>query len=248
MKNVAIEDERWAGLYRIGAWSALIIGALFMTEMVVYIASSAPNLADAAGWLTLFQKNRLLGLVNFGILEFYGLVLFVPMFLALYLSLKRISESWMAIAALLGFTGIAVNFATGKLFTLLALSDLYASAGTGAQRSQFLAAAQAALAQSAQGGIGGGVEGGVPLAVAGLIISVVMLRGKTWGKGAAYVGILANGIGLVMYVRAAAATTFNGSPFFGLFFLLSVAWFFLIARRLFQLGRIDALQASPLNG
>jgi MYXO-CTERM domain-containing protein len=46
-----------------------------------------------------------------------------------------------------------------------------------------------------------------------------------------------------MYLRAAAVSEPGGSPFFGLFFLLSVAWFFLIARRLFQLGRAD----SPLT-
>jgi len=241
--NDRIEDTKWKSLYKVGAWSALIIGSLFILEMIVYIASSAPSLADAAGWLMLFQKNRLLGLVDFGILEFYGLVLFVPMFLALYTSLKRVSEGYMSIAAILSFTGIAVNFATSKLFSLLSLSDLYASAETDAQRSQFLAAAQAALAQSAQGGIGGGVEGGIPLAVAGLIISAIMLRSKILGKGTAYVGILANGIGLVMYIRVAAVTAFDGSPFFGLFFLLSVIWFFLIARRLFQLGQID----SPMN-
>jgi hypothetical protein len=246
--NDQIEDYKWKSLYKVGAWSALIIGSLFTIELIVYIASSAPSLADAAGWLTLFQKNRLLGLVDFGILEFYGLVLFVPMFLALYTSLRRVSEGYMSIAAILAFTGIAVNFATSKLFCLLSLSDLYASAGTDVQRSQFLAAAQAALAQSAQGGIGGGVEGGIPLAVAGLIISTVMLRSKILDKSTAYVGFLANGTGLVMYISAAAATAFGGSPFFGLFFLLSVAWFFLIARGLFQLGRIDSPQASSMNG
>lgn len=235
--NDQTTDSNRKSLYKVGAWSALIVGALFIIELIVYIAGSAPSLADTAGWLMLFQKNRLLGLVDFGILEFYALVLFVPMFLALYVALKRASESYMAIAAVLAFVGIAVNFATSKLFSLLSLSDLYAAATTDAQRSLFLAAAQAALAQSAQGGIAGGVEGGVPLAVAGLIISAVMLRSNIFGRGTAYVGILANGVGLVMYIRAAAAPAFEGSPFFGLFFVLSVMWFFLIARKLFQLGQ-----------
>jgi hypothetical protein len=235
--NDQIADSKWRSLYQVGGWGALIVGTLFIIEMIVYIASSAPSLADAPGWLMLFQKNRLLGLVDFGILEFYGLVLFVPMFLALYVALKRASESYMMIAAILAFVGIAVNLATSKLFSLLSLSDLYAAATTDALRSQFLVAAQAALAQSAQGGISGGVEGGIPLAVAGLVISFVMLRSKIFGKASAYVGVLANGIGLVMYISAAAGPAFGGSPFFVLFFLLSVIWFFLIARRFFQLGQ-----------
>jgi len=229
-------DPKWKGLYKAGGWSALIIGAFFIIEMFAYIASSAPSLADAPGWLMLFQKNRLLGLLDFGILEFYGLLLFVPMFLALSTALKKASESYTAVAAILAFIGIAVNLATSKLFLLLSLSDLY-TAATDTLRSQFLAAAQAALAQSAQGGIGGGVEGGIPLAVAGLIISSVMLRSMVFGKGSAYVGILANGIGLVMYIGATASTSFGGSPFFGLFFLLSIIWFFLIARNLLQMSK-----------
>ena len=135
--------------------------------MIVYIATSAPSLTDAAGWFSLFQNNRFVGLVDFGILELYALILFVPMFLALYAVLRRASESYMAIAAILAFVGIAVNFATSKLFSLLTLSDLYAAATTAAQKSQFLAAGQATLAVGALGGIGGSVEGGIPLAVSG---------------------------------------------------------------------------------
>ena len=143
----------------------------------------------------------------------------------------------MAIAAILAFVGIAANFATSKLFSLLALSDLYAAATSAALKAQFLAAGQAALAVSAQGGIGGSVEGGVPLAVAGLIISAVMLRSHILGRAAGYAGILANGIGLLMYLRAAAAPAMAGSPFFGAFFLLSVIWYLSIARGLFQFGQ-----------
>lgn len=237
----SLEERPSKQVYKVGAWSALIVATLFTTELIFYIASAAPSLTDAVGWLLLFQRNRLLGLIDFGVLEFYGLILFVPMYWALYTSLKRGREGSLSIAAILAFSGVAVNLATSKLFALLTLSDLYAAPGMEAQRPQFLAAAQVALAQSAQGGIGGGVEGGVPLAVAGLIISIVLLRSTRPAKGTAFVGILANGIGLVMYIRAAAVTEPAGSPFFGLFFLLSVTWFFLIARRLFQLGWVEAL-------
>lgn len=232
-----IADPNWKSLYKAGGWSALITGALFLIEMIVYLASSPPSMADAAGWFMLFQKNRLLGLADIGALEFCGLVLFVPMFLSLYAALKRANESYMAIAAILAFVGIAVNFATSKLFPLLSLSDLYSAATTETLKSQFLAAGQAALDQTSQGGIGGGVEGSTPLAVAGLIISFVMLQSRIFGKGTAYVGILANGIGLVLYIGVAAGLAFIGSLFFGFSFLFSTLWFFLITRRLLQLAQ-----------
>ena len=81
------------------------------------------------------------------------------------------------------------------------------------------------------------MEGGIPLAVAGLIISAVMLRSKILGRAIGYVGILANGIGVAMYINAAAAPAMAGSPFFGAFFLLSIIWFILIARGLLQMSR-----------
>jgi hypothetical protein len=227
-------DTKWKSLTKAGGVSALIIGTLLLIEMIAYIATSAPSLADAAGWFTLFHSNRFIGLVDFGILELYALVLFVPMFLALYVVLKRASESYMAIAASLAVVGIAVNFATSKLFVLLTLSDLYASASTEVLKSQFLAAAQGTLALGALGGIGGSVEGGIPLAVSGLIISVIMLRSKLLGKAVGYLGILANGIGLVMYFNAALAPAASGSPFFAVFFVFSVAWYILVGVKLLK--------------
>jgi hypothetical protein len=234
--NDRISDPKWKSLYIAGGVGALIVGLLLIIETIVYIASSAPSLTNAAGWFTLFHNHRLVGLVDFGILELYALVFFVPMFLSLYAALKRASESYMAIAAILAFIGIAANFATSKLFSLLTLSDLYAAATTESLKSQFLAAGQAVLAVSALGGISGSVEGGIPLAVAGLIISVVMLRSNILGRAAGYFGILANGIGIVMYINAAVAPALAGSPFFAAFFLLSVIWYILIAIRLYRLG------------
>jgi len=229
-------DSKWKNLYKAGGAGALIVGTLLLVEMIAYIATSAPSLADAAGWFSLFHNNRFIGLVDFGILELYALVLFVPIFLALYAVLRRASESYMTIAAILAIIGIAVNFATSKLFSLLTLSDLYAAATTEAVKSQFLAAGQATLAVGALGGIGGSVEGGIPLAMSGLIISIIMLRSNILGRTVGYVGILANGTGLVMYFNAALAPAMSGSPFFGVFFLFSVIWFILIGRKLLQLN------------
>lgn len=235
--NTKIGNSDWRNIHKAGGISALTVGVLLIIEMTTYIATSAPSLADPAGWFNLFQNNRLVGLVDFGILELISLILFVPMYLALYAALRRANENALSIAAILAFIGIAANFATSKLFTLISLSDLYTVAATAAQKSQFLAAGQAVLAVSAQGGISGSVEGGFPLAVAGVIISAVMLRSNILGRAAGIVGILANGIGLMMYGSAALAPSMAGSPFFVAFFLLSVIWFILIGLRLIQISR-----------
>jgi hypothetical protein len=236
MESTQIEGSKLHNLFKIGGISSLIVGTLLIIEMIFYFVTSAPSLTDASGWFAFFQNNRLVGLVDFGILELYGLVLFVPMFLALFAAIRQASESSMTIATVLALIGIAVNFATSKLFSLLTLSDLFMAATTEILKSQFLAAGQEVLALGALGGIGGSVEGGIPLAIAGLIISVVVLRSNILDKPVGYVGIMANGTGLVMFINAAVKPALNGSPFFGAFFMLSVTWFFLIGRSLFKLG------------
>ena len=228
---------KWRVLLQLGGWSGLIVAALFLSEMILYIASAPPGLADAAGWLALFQTNKLLALMDFGLLEFWALALFVPIFLALYLVLRRTNESSMTVGVVLAGIGIGINYASNQLFPLLAISWLHEAAATEMQRSQFLAAAQVALAQAAQGGIAGGVQGGTPLALSGLIISTVMLSSRAFGRVDAYMGLLANAAGLMMYVSAAFVTSLEGSPFFGPFFLLSILWFGLVGRRLLQLSR-----------
>ncbi len=221
-------------LYKAGGVAAALVVALLIAETIAYLTTSAPSLADAAGWFRLFQTNRLIGMIDFGVLELCAMVLYVPMFLALYICLRRSSPTYTAIAAVLALAGIAANFGSNPLFPLLTLSDLYATAGEAA-KAQLVAVGQAILATGALGGIGGSVEGGFPLAVAGLVFSAVMLRSKLLGRGVAWVGLLANSIALAMYIRGAAAPVLEGSPFFGPFLLLSVIWYAMVGRALLRL-------------
>jgi hypothetical protein len=236
MPQIRIAGKERGSLYRAGGAAGGLVVALLIAETIAYLTTSAPSATDAAGWFRLFQTHRLIGLIDFGLLELCAMVLYVPMFLALYICLRRSSPTYTAIAALLALAGIAANFGSNPLFPLLTLSDLYATAGEAA-KAQFVAVGQAILAAGALGGIGGSVEGGFPLAVAGLIFSVVVLRSKLLGRGTAYVGFLANATALAMYVRAAAAPALDWSPFFGPFLLLSVIWYVLVARGLLQLGK-----------
>lgn len=231
--HVAQNERR--SLYKTGGAAAALVVALLIGETIAYLTSSAPSLADAEGWFRLFQTNRLIGLIDYGVLELCAMVLFVPMFLALYMCLRRASRTYAAIAGLLAFAGIAANFGSNPLFRLLTLSDVYSTAASEAARAQLVAIGQAVLAAGAIGGIGGSVEGGFPLAVAGLIFSVCMLRSKVLGRGAAYAGLLANAVALAMFAWGAAAPTLQGSPFFAPFLLLSVIWYALMARGLFRL-------------
>jgi hypothetical protein len=215
----------WKPLYRVGGAAALIVVVLYVIQIIVLVVSPPPS--TVIGYFTLFHKNALLGLLDLDLLSIADYALFVPMFLALYVALRRASPSFMAIATTLALVGIAVYFASNTAFNMLSLSSQYAAATTDAQRSLFLAAGQAMLT------IYQGTAFYVSYvlnAVAPLIISVVMLRSTLFGKVTASVGIVANLLALGYFV-----------PTIGVFLsLVSVVglliWYILIARRLFQLG------------
>ncbi len=224
--SVGIPDSLWKPLYKVGSAAALITAVFLPIQIIVFIIWPPP--VTVSGWFTLFQNNKLVGLLDFDLLIVVDYILLVPILLALYVALKRISESFMAIAVTLWLVGIAAYFASNPAFAMLSLSDQYAVATTDAQRSMFLSAGQAIFATWQ----GTAFQVSYVLgSIAPIIISVIMLRSNRFSKVIAYAGILGNVIAFVIYV-----------PTIGpLLSLISVVileiWFILIARRFFQLSK-----------
>ena len=232
-------DSRWHWLYKIAGAAALISLMIIPIQLIVFIVSPPPS--TAIGWFTLFQNNKLLGLLAFELLIIVSNALAIPMYLAFYAALRRVSESFMAIATVLGLVGIVAFFVARPAFEMLYLSDQYAAATTDAQRSLFLAAGEAMYA------IFNGTAshlGYVFAAIAPLIISVVMLRSNIFSKATAYMGIITNVVALGFYI-----------PKIGIIFgIISVfpflmIWNILIARRFFQLGQgVSKDEANRIGG
>ncbi len=224
--QATIADSTWKPLYRVGGVAALMVVVLYVIQMIVFVASPPPS--TVVGYFTLFHKNALLGLLDLDLLSIADYALFVPMLLALSIVLRRVSPSFMVIATALGLVGIATYFASNPAFEMLSLNSQYAAATTDAQRSLLVASGQAMLA------IYQGTAFDVSyvlLAVAPLIISVVMLQSTIFGKVTAFVGVVANGLALGLFV-----------PAIGVFLsLVSVVgllvWYVLIAWKLFMLAK-----------
>lgn len=231
-------DSRWSWLYKIGGAAALLVVVILPIQIIVYIVSPPPS--TAIDYFTLFQSNSLLGLLALDLLIIVDIVLGILLLLALYIALRRSSESFMDIALALGFLGNTAYIASNTAFNMLYLSKQYASATTDAQRSLFLAAGEAMLA------IFNGtafqlnyVLGSVVM----IIISVVMLRSNIFSKVTAYMGILAGVIGFGLYVPTIGI-------YISIFSVVFMAiWYILIARRLFQLGQgVSKAEANRIGG
>lgn len=150
-------------------------------------------------------------------------------------ALCRASPFLMALATILAFVGIALYFASNTAFSMISLSDHYAAATTDAQRVQFLAAGQAALTGLAATQ-GTGLQVAFTLnAIAGVIISAVMLRNTVFSKVTASVGLVGNVLEIGLPgVSVPFAVEF---ALVGIGGVLLVIWYILIARRLFMLAQ-----------
>lgn len=253
------KETRWHGLFRVGAWAALIAVVLFRRNMgaelsllsglIDAVPAQAP--VTALDWLTLLHNHRLVGLIMFGLFDIINHVLLGLIFLGVFGALRRVSRSFCVIATSMAFVGIGLYFASNQAFSMLALSHQYAVATSEVQRSVLLAAGEALLAIHNPGAIyqGTGIYMSLFLVLmGGLVISFVMLRGGVFGKAAAYIGIAANVIGLLYCVAIIVAPVAlppavhailasAWAPF-------RVIWYILIARRLFQLRRGASAEAA----
>jgi len=219
-------DPRWSWLYRIGGAAALIMALIIPLQLVVFIVSPPPS--TVLGWFALFQRSKLLGLLSFeSLFIIYG-ALSIPMSLALYIALRRTSQSFTALYVALSLVGVVALFAARPAFDMLYLSNQYAAAATDAQRSVFLAAGEAMLA----------VFHGTAFQVsyvlgslAGLIISLVMLRSHIFSRFTAYVRIISSVLDFGLFVPVVGIFISSFSA------VLLLIWNILVGRRLLRLGQ-----------
>lgn len=221
------DDSLWKSLYKVGAVAALTVLVLMSIQIVVLIVWPPPS--TVIGWFNLFQTNKLVGLLDMDLLLIVDYALLGLVFLAFWTVLRRVNQSFMAIALVFELVGIATYFASTAAFEVLSLSNQYALAATDAERSVLLAVGQVMFA------IWQGTAFNISYiisAIALLIVSVIMVRSSIFSKVTAYMGILAS---LLMFVPPTVGSI---GVFLSLISLIPTAiWLILIARKFFQLSR-----------
>jgi len=245
-------DANWKPLYKIGALAALTAVIVFRRYLAAELSAfngfgifAMPETmpSNALDWFTLLQHNTFVGLALLNVFDLINYFLVGLIFLALYAALRRVNRSAMVIALILGLVGIAVYFASNQAFGILHLSQQYAAATSEPQRTMYLAAGEALLAVNQ----GTGIYISLFLVLlAGLIISLVMLRSEVFGKGTAVFGIMANGLGLAYYPALAFAPTLVWiPPAFSAPF--RIVWYVLIAIKLLKMSKVENASSSDSN-
>ena len=190
-----VSEVRWHSLYRIAAVAALISVAIFLVQIVAFFVWPPPS--TVAGHFALLQSHPLIGLISLDFFIIVDEVLAIPLFLALYLSLRHVNESLMLLATALSAASILCFLIATPALSMLVLSQQYAAATNGAEREGLLAAGQALLSCWQ----GTPFQVGYIVGTMGMLfVAWVMLRSEIFSKSAAYVGIAASVIGFGLYV------------------------------------------------
>ncbi len=228
-------DAGWGWLYKAAAAAALLSALFFPIQIAVFMLNPPPE--TAAGWFTLFQQNKLVGLIDLDLLLMVDEVLVIFIFLAFYVALRRIHPALTLIGAALSLFSTILFITCNPAFTMLSLSGQYAAGAGEAQRAALLAAGQAVLANWEGSAFNVAYIIG---SIGPLFTCAVMLRSKLFSRAIAYLGILANLIALGLYVPQVGIYI----SIFSVVFLW--VWYILLAARFIRLSRVDlAAQHEP---
>jgi len=231
---------QWSHIYKVGGVAAITAVLVGLAEIIItFLPGGNTTQETVIDWFMLFQTNGFMGLRDLGLLNMLLNALAILTYFALYTAHRQDRhQPYATLAMIIAFLGIGIFYATNRAFPMLALSQQYAVATTDAQRTILEAAGQSMLS------VGQSHTPGTFLSfffteVAGVAISMVMLRSRIFSKVNAYAGILGFGMLLVFeffssFVSGLSAATMILAMFAGLF---SMVWYILMAARFFQLGR-----------
>jgi hypothetical protein len=229
------ENHQWNSLFKIGAISAAAIVLVYIIELVVILIFGLPP-ATAEGWFGVLIRNRLAGLIQTFALDLVAETFHVTFFVALFIFLYQTRKlaGTLIISGAFALIGFAVYFATNITFSMLYLSDQFASAGLEAQKS-LLTSGQTLLAI---------YNGSGPfaafflLALSGILVSIVMLRSHVFAKWIAIIGIVGFTLELGLPPSIDPAWFLKIDPLLiGIGGVLLIVWYIAIAVRFVEVSK-----------
>ena len=233
-------DRKWKNLYYIGAIAALLQLASILASLAVRVMLG-PKPDTALECFTIHQTNPFASVLRGDFLLLFLLGSYLGTFPALYVSLRRLSPVYTALATLFTFIAVTICFASESTFSMLYLGNQYATASTEAQRLQFLSAGEAVIASDMWHSSGAYVSG-ILLQGSGVIISIIMLRSRDFNKVTAISGLLGNALDLLQHLLNPFSPSISASimPLMGVFYFI---WFPMLSRDLFRLARRSSFKS-----
>lgn len=229
----------WKGIYRLGGCLSLFVIGATIFDLFLGIASGSDLTAlpqTALEKFAQFQENLPLALYQLDFLNLVTTLLTVVTYYTLYLAHHADRQPYVLLAFLLYSLGALLFASSNAALPMLDLSRKYAATDSEYQRTLLAAAGEAYLARGSHGSYSAFLGFFLP-SLAGVAMAYGMLRGTTFGKRTAYIGLAGNSL-LLLYVvmvafvpqvqTTAALVAAPGG-------ILTLIWMSLFTYRLFQL-------------
>lgn len=210
-------NYRWKWLYKISGTAALLAGMIFLLAAIDLFLPGR-QAGNGNGWTTALQNNWL-------VLVFKLHAGYSGVQIDLLNGLNFLD---IVILALVGMAHIGLYAAlkrTGKIWCFIALVQ------------PFLGIVLFLITK---------MSGRSAVMGAGLVSSVVMLRGNIFTRAIAAIGILACALLLAGDFSAGIPPSVIVAALFGIGYMLLIVWFFLVAQRLFQLGHQEIITSRVI--
>lgn len=234
-------DRQWKGIYRIGGIATIIVLCGIVIDMVVG-AITGGDIASlpqtAIGRFEQYRSNWLLGLYNLDLLNAINQLLMIPTVFALYAAHRKDNNANALFALILFLMGTTIFIINNSALAMLDLSHKYFGATSDIQKNIIAAAGEALLVKGAHGSLGVFIGFALPT-FANILMSIVMIKGKIFGKPSSWIGLFGNVLLLIYLVlvtflpstgKIAIAIAMPGG-------LLVMAWMILFTIRLFNLRK-----------
>ena len=229
--NTEAADVRWRNLYRLGGIAAITALIIMLISVAGYIAwPNAAGVTPTAEIYNLVQTNFWAAFIALDLGLSIGNLIAIFIYLALYVALRQVNETFALIALALGLIAVAALIAARPLFEIFTLSDLYMAAGTESEKALFLAAGETLLVQFH------GTAWYTYMflgSVASFINAVLMLRSQSFSRVLAYAGVVTFTINSFFWVPVVGFMLLFVAMF------SSVLWYILLARDLFRLAKVQ---------
>ena len=215
--------DGWRSLQALGGIAAILAGLVFrrwwsselalMESLGIVHAAGAPFPTTPPEWFALIHLHPLRALVELNFFDLVNFVLVALMYLGLFSRLRQARTASTVLAMGLTLLGAALYLSSSQAANLFALGAQFSASTDDAQKQLLLAAGQSALVTGNPVGFGTGVFWSyMSLYLAGLLLSLGMLRDPSFARWTGVLGAVASSIGLGYFFTCAFGPTLSILP------------------------------------
>lgn len=239
-----INEFNLKSLYKIAGMGAVVALTANILDVVLGFGSSEVmtyGTRSALDWFALFEDSRFKGLYSLGIFNIVYMIAMIPLYFALVVVHRKKQFLFSLASAILFLVSMSMYISNNAAIPMFELSERYSAATIETQKSALVAAGEAVLA-TGEDFTPGAFIGLFLSGVAAIMISVVMLKGGIFSSVNAWIGI----IGFTSLSLFIVIATFVPLIYYFAFYvfgslggLLALAWFTMVAFKLFILEQVE---------